>query len=156
MHGRPTSANRQRCPDEQTTEEAMKRVAFGALAALLSVVAFSLPSVAADPRQFQVDPFWPKPLPNNWIFGQVAGVSVGPDDHVWLLQRPRSLTDDEKGATLKPPRNKCCAPASSVMEFDSDGNFIQGWGFPQTTPWVANEHGINVEKAGFVWIAGNA
>jgi hypothetical protein len=94
-------------------------------------------------------------LPNNWLLGQVASVAVGPDDHVWLLQRPRSLTDDEKGATLKPPRNKCCAPAPSVMEFDADGNFIQGWGFPQTTPWVANEHGIHVDKTGFVWIAGN-
>ena len=26
--------------------------------------------------QFQVDPFWPKPLPNNWILGQVSGVAV--------------------------------------------------------------------------------
>jgi len=125
------------------------------LIALISAVAFSSSSVAADPPQFQVDPFWPKPLPNNWLLGQVASVAVGPDDHVWLLQRPRSLTDDEKGATLKPPRNKCCAPAPSVMEFDADGNFIQGWGFPQTTPWVANEHGIHVDRAGFVWIAGN-
>jgi DNA-binding beta-propeller fold protein YncE len=133
----------------------MKRGVWGALVALLSTVAFSSSSVAADPPQFQVDPFWPRPLPNNWLLGQVASVAVGPDDHVWLLQRPRSLTDDEKGATLKPPRNKCCAPAPSVMEFDSDGNFIQGWGFPQTTPWVANEHGIHVDKAGFVWIAGN-
>ena len=134
----------------------MKRGVWGALVALMSAVAFSSPSVAADPPQFQVDPFWPKPLPNNWLLGQVASVAVGPDDHVWLLQRPRSLTDDEKGATLTPPRNKCCAPAPSVMEFDADGNFIQGWGFPQTTPWVANEHGIHVDKAGFVWIAGNA
>ena len=133
----------------------MKRGVWGALIALMSAVAFSSPSVAADPPQFQVDPFWPKPLPNNWLLGQVASVAVGPDDHVWILQRPRSLTDDEKGATLKPPRNKCCAPAPSVMEFDADGNFIQGWGFPQTTPWVANEHGIHVDKAGFVWIAGN-
>jgi DNA-binding beta-propeller fold protein YncE len=127
-----------------------------AMTALLSAFAFSLPSLAADPPQFQVDPSWPKPLPNNWLLGQVGGVAVGPDDHVWLLQRPRTLTDDEKGATLKPPRNKCCAPAPSVMEFDPDGNFIQGWGFPDTKPWVANEHGIHVDKAGFVWITGNA
>ena len=134
----------------------MKRGVVWALCVLLSVVAFSPSSFAADPPQFQVDAFWPKPLPNNWLLGQVASVAVGPDDHVWILQRPRSLTDDEKGATLSPPRNKCCAPAPSVMEFDADGNFIQGWGFPQTTPWVANEHGIHVDKAGFVWIAGNS
>jgi DNA-binding beta-propeller fold protein YncE len=73
-----------------------------------------------------------------------------------VLQRPRSLTDDEKGATLKPPRNKCCAPAPSVMEFDADGTYVQGWGFPETKPWVTNEHGIWVDRSGAVWIAGNA
>ena len=134
----------------------MKRGVVAAIAALLSAFAFSSASRAADPPQFQVDPSWPKPLPNNWLLGQVGGVSVGPDDHVWILQRPRTLTDDEKGATLKPPRNKCCTPAPSVMEFDPDGNFIRGWGFPDTKPWVANEHGIHVDKAGFVWITGNA
>ena len=25
---------------------------------------------------FRVDPFWPKPLPNRWIIGAVAGVAV--------------------------------------------------------------------------------
>ena len=134
----------------------MKRVASAALAALLGVCAFSSPSVAADPPQFQVDAFWPKPLPNNWIFGQVASVATDSNDHVWVLQRPRSLSEDEKGATLNPPRNKCCAPAPSVMEFDADGTFIQGWGGPDTKPWVTNEHGIHVDRKGFVWIAGNA
>src|SRR5215475_3845087 len=134
----------------------MKRGVVRAIAALLSAVAFSSSSFAADLPQFQVDPFWPKPLPNNWLLGQVASVAVGPDDHVWVLQRPRTLTDDEKGATLKPPRNKCCAPAPSVMEFDADGNFIQGWGYPEVKPWVVNEHGLFVDRAGAVWITGNA
>jgi sugar lactone lactonase YvrE len=106
--------------------------------------------------QFQVDAAWPKPLPNNWLFGQIANVAVDANDHVWVLQRPRSLTDDERGATLKPPRNKCCAPAPSVMEFDADGTYVQGWGFPNTRPWVSNEHGITVDRAGNVWITGNA
>jgi sugar lactone lactonase YvrE len=42
------------------------------------------------------------------------------------------------------------------MEFDGDGNYIQGWGFPATKPWVENEHGIVVDRAGNVWITGNA
>src|SRR5215218_8384241 len=108
----------------------MMRGVLGALAALVSAVAWSPSSRAADPPRFEVDAFWPKPLPNNWLLGQVASVAVGPDDHVWILQRPRSLSDDEKGASLKPPRNKCCVPAPSVMEFDPDGNFLQGWGHP--------------------------
>lgn len=114
------------------------------------------PLAAQTVPQFQVDASWPKALPNNWLLGQVASVAVGPDDHVWVLQRPRSLSDDEKGATLKPPRNKCCAPAPSVMEFDADGKFIQGWGHPETKPWVVNEHGIFIDRKGSVWIAGNA
>jgi hypothetical protein len=115
-----------------------------------------LPALAQSVPQFQVDPFWPKPLPNNWLLGHVAHIAVDANDHVWVLQRPKSLTDDEKGATLKPPRNKCCAPAPSIMEFDAEGNFIQGWGFPDTKPWVANEHGIWVDRTGSVWVAGNA
>jgi DNA-binding beta-propeller fold protein YncE len=120
----------------------------GLLLAASSVSAQTVP-------QFQVDAAWPKPLPNNWLFGQVGSIAVDSNDHVWVLQRPRSLSDDEKGATLKPPRNKCCAPAPSVMEFDAEGNFIQGWGHPETKPWVGNEHGIFVDKSGSVWLAGN-
>ena len=50
---------------------------------------------AAEPLAFQVEPSWPKPLPNNWIMGQASGVAVDGDDHVWVIQRPRTLTDDE-------------------------------------------------------------
>ena len=32
------------------------------------------PALAAEAPRFKVDPFWPKPLPNNWIFGQAPGV----------------------------------------------------------------------------------
>ena len=72
--GRPPSASRHGRrsrprwrKDQETTEETMGRMAWAALAALLGVCAFSSSSIAADPPQFQVDPFWPKPLPNNWI-----------------------------------------------------------------------------------------
>jgi hypothetical protein len=114
-------------------------------------------ALAADPPQFQVDPFWPKPLPNNWILGQVAGIAVDAQDHVWIIQRPRTLTDDEKGATLNPPRSKCCAPAPPVIEFDRNGNVVQAWGGPGAGyDWPKNEHGIRVDPNGFVWLGGNA
>src|SRR5258708_22132986 len=71
---------------------------------------------------FEVDPFWPKPLPNNWILGQVGGVAVDAQDHVWIIQRPRTLTDDEKGAALNPPRSRCCVPAPAVIEFAPEGD----------------------------------
>ena len=127
------------------------RAVMGTAALLLGASPLSAQTVP----QFTIDPSWPKPLPNNWLLGQVANVAVDSHDHVWVLQRPRTLTDDEKGATLKPPRSNCCAPAPSLMEFDADGNYVQGWGFPDTKPWVVNEHGLFIDRAGNVWITGN-
>ena len=37
--------------------------------------------------KFVVDPFWPRPLPNRWLLGQVSGVAVDAQDHVWIIQR---------------------------------------------------------------------
>jgi sugar lactone lactonase YvrE len=122
----------------------------------LALLAASPLAAAQTVPQFAVDPSWPKALPNNWVLGQVANIAVDAKDRVWLLQRPRTLSEDEKGASLKPPRNNCCVPAPSVMEFDGDGNYVQGWSFPDTKPWVDNEHGLLVDRAGNVWITGNA
>jgi DNA-binding beta-propeller fold protein YncE len=130
-------------------------VAALALGILLGAGAIS--ARAEGVPQFQVDPFWPKPLPNNWLLGQVGGVAVDAQDHVWIIHRPRSLTADEKGATLNPPRNKCCVPAPPVIEFDADGNVVQAWGGPGTGyDWPGREHGIYIDHKGFVWLGGNA
>ncbi len=105
---------------------------------------------------FKVDPNWPKPLPNNWIIGQVSGIASDAEDHIWVLQRPASLTEDERGATATPPLSKCCAPAPSVLEFDAAGNLLRSWGGPgKGYDWPQNEHGINVDYKGNVWITGN-
>lgn len=109
-----------------------------------------------EPPTFKVDSTWPKPLPNNWILGQVSGVAVDAEDHVWVLQRPRSLSDDERGATFDPPLSHCCAPAPPVLEFDTSGKLLRAWGGPgQGYDWPGNEHGIFVDHAGFVWVTGN-
>ena len=34
--------------------------------------------------KFEVDPSWPKQLPNNMIMGDPAGVAVDTNDHVWI------------------------------------------------------------------------
>ena len=83
--------------------------------ALFAVFLLTSAAQAAEPPRYRVDPSWPKPLPNNWILGQAAGVAVDAQDHVWVVQRPRSLTPDEAGATLTPPRSKCCAPTPPVI-----------------------------------------
>ena len=73
------------------------------LFALLSLATF--PAHAQSPA-FRVDPYWPKPLPNNWIIGQVGGMAIDAQDNIWVFQRPRSLTDDEKGAALRAERGR--------------------------------------------------
>lgn len=114
------------------------------------------PAPAPVVPQYQVDPFWPKPLPNNWGIGQAAGVATDGRDHVWVIHRPRSMTEDERGAALTPPRSMCCIPAPPILEFDPDGNLVQAWGGPGHHPsWPENEHGIHVDAADNVWIAGN-
>ena len=124
--------------------------------AIIILLACGVGCAAAETPSFQVDPFWPKPLPNNWILGQVSGVATDDRDHVWIIQRPGSLTADEKGAALTPPRSKCCVPAPPVIEFDAAGNVVQAWGGPGPGhDWFTSEHGIYVDPKGFVWVGGN-
>ena len=110
---------------------------------------------ADSPPAFQPEPFWPKPLPEGWILGQVAGIAVSPDDHIWIIHRPASLLDDEKGLEKNPPEYKCCKAAPAVMEFDTDGNLLRHWGGPGADQWIKNEHGIHIDKDGSVWLGGN-
>jgi sugar lactone lactonase YvrE len=120
------------------------------------VIADDASASAVDAPAFAVDPFWPQPLPNNWLMGQAAGVAVDRRDHVWVVQRPRSLTEDERGAATRPPRSLCCVPAPPVMEFDSRGALVQAWGGPAAAhPWPDSEHGIHVDERDHVWLAGN-
>jgi len=65
--------------------------------------------------RYAVDPYWPKPLPDKWLLGAVAGVAVDKHDHIWIIHRPGSFTDDEKAASFNPPRAACCVPAPSVV-----------------------------------------
>ena len=113
--------------------------------------------VSQTPTKFHVDPFWPKPLPNHWILGEVSGVAIDAKDHVWIVHRPKSLSDREIGASQKPARSECCIPAPSVIEFDPEGNVVQAWGNKDTTQqWFESEHGIFVDEVSNVWIGGNS
>lgn len=121
--------------------------------------AWLLPAMAAAQEtapKFQPEPFWPKPLPENWILGQVAGIAVDPQDNIWIIHRPASLLDDEKGAEKNPPETKCCKAAPPVLKFDPDGNLLASWGGANAGhPWIKNEHGIHVDRDGNVWLGGN-
>jgi DNA-binding beta-propeller fold protein YncE len=107
--------------------------------------------------QFEVEPFWPKPLPNNWLLGQVSGIAVDRQDRIWVVHRPGSLTPRERALEQKPPLANCCAAAPPVLVFDTAGNLLQHWaGRGEGYQWPANEHGIHVDGNDFVWFAGNA
>jgi DNA-binding beta-propeller fold protein YncE len=99
---------------------------------------------------YQVDPFWPR-LPKQWILGQVSGVDVDANDHVWIIQRPWSLNDDERA---KNPEAECCREAPPVMEFDAAGNYIQGWGGDGPGyEWPKDEHALHIDYKGNVWLS---
>ena len=105
--------------------------------------------------RFEVDPMWPKPLPNHWVLGQTIGVFADPDDHIWIVHRSSStLADQEKGIELK--TSECCAGAPPILEFDSAGNLLRHWGGPgEGFEWPDGNHGIFIDYKGNVWIGGN-
>jgi hypothetical protein len=113
-------------------------------------------TVAVDAPQFKVDPFWPKPLPNDWLLGEVSGIAVDSHDVIWIINRPRSLSEDETGLVQQPPLSQCCRPAPPVIAFDAEGNVVAHWGGPSRDyDWPVSEHGIFVDYKDNVWIAGN-
>lgn len=104
---------------------------------------------------FEVDPLWPKPLPNHWLLGSTIGVSVDEQDHVWIIHRSSAtLGNNEKALELK--AGECCVGAPPVLEFDAQGNLLRHWGGPgQGYEWPDSNHGITIDHKGNVWIGGN-
>jgi len=130
-----------------------------AILAIGSVVIGKKASVNAATVQaprFEVDPMWPKPLPNHWVIGNTIGVSVDAQDHVWIIHRAGSLEAKEIYSTANPPAAECCTPAPPVLAFDQAGNLVASWGGPgQGYDWPDSNHGITVDYKGNVWIGGN-
>ena len=121
------------------------------LAFLFGVTAYAQHGV---PR-FEPDPYWPKPLPNNWMLGQVSGVYVDSHDHIWVTTRPRTL--DKNDTYLAQNQADCCVPSPPILEFDQAGNLVQSWGGPGAGyEWPDNEHGMFVDYKENVWVGGNA
>src|SRR5687768_1439312 len=106
--------------------------------------------------RFEVDPFWPKPLPNNWLLGNVIGVSVDSNDHIWIVHRVDTISAIEAAAEGDAPTASCCRKAPPVLEFDQAGNLLSHWGGPgQGYDWPVENHGIFVDHKDNVWIGGN-
>ena len=128
----------------------------GALSAEYAARQRVVHAAAVMAPRFEVDPFWPKPLPNHWILGQTIGVSADDRGHVWIIHRQGSLEPGEVHATTNPPIAQCCVPAPPVLEFDQEGNLVGHWGGPGPGyDWPDSNHGITVDFKGNVWIGGN-
>ena len=103
------------------------------------------PAAPAAPA-YEVDPAWPKALPNQWILGAVAGVAVDAQDHVWIVHRPSTLQPNETRSIWR--------AAPPVLEFDQAGNLVSSWGGPGAGyEWPDLEHGILVDRE-HVWLGG--
>jgi DNA-binding beta-propeller fold protein YncE len=111
---------------------------------------------AVQAPRFEVDPMWPKPMPNHWLLGNTIGVGIDSRDHVYIIHRGATLEEKEVYATANPPASECCMPAPPVLEFDAEGNLVKSWGGPgQGYEWPASNHGITPDSKGNLWIGGN-
>jgi DNA-binding beta-propeller fold protein YncE len=107
---------------------------------------------------FEVDPLWPKPLPNHWLLGSAIGVTVDSRDHVFVVHRQQSFNERTEIGAATTPRTavECCSPAPPVLEFDPEGNLVGHWGGPgQGYDWPSSNHGITADAKDNLWIGGN-
>ena len=129
--------------------------ALGVAQAMLDRTAAAQQAGTVMAPRFEVDPLWPKPLPNHWVLGSAIGVSVDADNHVWIIHRSSAtLGNNEK--LLETKMGECCAGAPPVLEFDQAGNLLRHWGGPgEGYEWPDSNHGITIDYKGNVWIGGN-
>lgn len=124
-------------------------------AAIVATLGFAAAQGRAAPT-FQVDPFWPKPLPNGWLFGSITGVAVDGSDHLWVVHRgaPSMTLRTEIGLAADPPTAEfCCRPAPLVLRFDPSGALVGQWESAGKTPeWPQSPGSITVDAKGNVWI----
>ncbi|MGI9610753.1 MAG: hypothetical protein ACR2NL_10720, partial [Acidimicrobiia bacterium] len=99
---------------------------------------------------FELDPSWPKPLPNNWRLGYPNGVAVDSRDHIWLINNNVGHLEDIEQAGKN--------PAPPVLQFDQEGNLLQAWGEAGQGGWAQGEGrpfpsaAINIDWEGNVWV----
>jgi DNA-binding beta-propeller fold protein YncE len=110
----------------------------------------------AEVPLFEVDPLWPKPLPNHWVLGSAIGVTVDSQDRIWIVHRGNGDERTELGAAQDPPTGECCLPAPNVLGYDQEGNLIASWGGPgEGYDWPSSNHGITADHMDNLWIGGN-
>jgi hypothetical protein len=147
----------------------MKSRTLSVVAGLCGIVAYAAGSIgqaqvvagqAVDANgapEYIVDPFWPKPLPNQWSMQQVTGLYVDLMDHIWFINRGRATLPIELAAELGPGSALCCVRGPEIIELDQEGNVLNAWGGPGYHPlWPTYLQTVIPDSEGFVWISGEA
>src|SRR5207249_3988139 len=75
---------------------------------------------AQTPPRYEVDPTWPKPLPEDWTWGRLGGICVDSHDHVAVVDR-RDISDEEAETSHRAP---------PIVIFDAAGTVIKSMGDP--------------------------
>jgi WD40 repeat protein len=134
-------------------------VAGGQIALHKNIIGSASAQPPGDPMvpMFQVDPYWPKPLPNHWVQAMTIGLSMDAHDNIWIIHRPQTLEQKESYATRG--EADCCIAAPDVLEFNEAGDLLRHWGRDEVRgnghDWPSSNHGITVDKDGNVWLGGN-
>ena len=143
----------------------IKSRALAVVAGLCGIVAYAAEAQVVEGQavdaegapQYRVDPFWPKPLPNQWSMQQVTGMHVDHMDHIWFINRGRAALPIELAAELGPGAALCCVRGPEIIELDQEGNVLTAWGGPGYHPlWPTYLQTVIADSNGFVWIAGEA
>jgi len=111
--------------------------------AVVALACLGWPAVAQRPHTFQIDPSWPKPLPDKWIIGRTGGICSDGHDHIIVTNR-RDITEEEAETSLQSP---------SVLIFDRAGNLVHSFADSNAVPNVI--HGCFVDHENNIWVTGN-
>ncbi len=126
-------------------------VALAAVTTMLDHRAAAQGKAAVQAPMFEVDPFWPKPLPNNWTLGNAIGIAIDSNDRVWMIHRTGGVNDN-----FKTPGASCCTVAPPIIGFNQAGDVIGSWGGPGSGfTWPDSNHGLWIDYKGNFWIGGN-
>ena len=126
-------------------------LALGVGATMLDSRAAAQGRAAVQAPMFEVNPLWPKPLPNNWVLGNAIGVAIDSMDNVWMIHRTTGVP-----ANFKIGGASCCVVAPAILGFNQAGDLIGSWGGPGAGyEWPDSNHGLTIDYKGNFWIGGN-
>ena len=109
----------------------------------VAIVALAATLAAQEGPRFEIDPYWPKPLPERWIIGRTGSICADAHDHLVVTNR-RDITEEEAETSVQAP---------SVLIFDTAGALVASWGDSTTVPGVI--HGCFADHENNIWLTGN-